>query len=146
MYKKIKSNPKKLQNYASKLIPGVSQLFGKRPDLYLPGGDWPTYYSKAKGINVWSIDNKKYLDFTMVGIGTSVLGYADPTINLVAKKSMNASPMNTLNAPEDVELAELLLKIHPWAQSVRYCRTGGESMSIAIRLARAFTNKEKNTF
>ncbi len=146
MYKKIKSNPKKLQNYASKLIPGVSQLFGKRPDLYLPGGDWPTYYSKAKGINVWSIDNKKYLDFTMVGIGTSVLGYADPTINLVAKKSMNASPMNTLNAPEDVELAELLLKIHPWAQSVRYCRTGGESMSIAIRLARAFTNKEKILF
>ena len=146
MYKKIKSNPKKLQNYASKLIPGVSQLFGKRPDLYLPGGDWPTYYSKAKGINVWSIDNKKYLDFTMVGIGTSVLGYADPTINQVAKKSMNASPMNTLNAPEDVELAELLLKIHPWAQSVRYCRTGGESMSIAIRLARAFTNKEKILF
>ena len=66
------------------------------------------------GVN---IDNKKYLDFTMLGIGTSVLGYADPTINLVAKKSMNASPMNTLNAPEDVELAELLLKIHPWAQS-----------------------------
>ena len=59
---------------------------------------------------------------------------------------MNASPMNTLNAPEDVELAELLLKIHPWAQSVRYCRTGGESMSIAIRLARAFTNKEKILF
>ena len=53
----------------------------------------------------------------MVGIGTSVLGYADPTINLVAKKSMNASP-EYLNAPGDVELAELLLKIHPWAQSM----------------------------
>ena len=59
MYKNFKHNPKKLQNYAKKIIPGTSQLFGKRPDLYLPGGNWPTYYSKAKGISVWSIDKKK---------------------------------------------------------------------------------------
>ena len=123
MYKNFKHNPKKLQNYAKKIIPGTSQLFGKRPDLYLPGGNWPTYYSKAKGISVWSIDKKKYLDFTMVGIGTSVLGYADEDINKVAIKAVNSSPMNTLNPPEDVELAELLIKFHPWAENVRYCRT-----------------------
>ena len=62
MYNRYKQNSEKLQNFASKLIPGVSQLFGKRPDLYLPGGKWPTYYSKAKGITVWGIDNKKYYD------------------------------------------------------------------------------------
>ena len=146
MYNRIKKNPKKLQEYASKIIPGVSQLFGKRPELYLPGGRWPTYYSKAKGIEVWSIDNKKYLDFTMVGIGTSVLGYSDPTINKAATKVIKGSSMNTLNPPEDVELAEMLIKIHPWAESVRYCRTGGESMSIAIRLARAYTGKDKVLF
>ena len=60
MFAKIKSNPRKLQNYARKIIPGVSQLFGKRPELYLPGGNWPTYYSKAKGVNVWGVDKKKY--------------------------------------------------------------------------------------
>tara|TARA_B100001250_G_scaffold401979_1_gene414515 strand:+ start:3399 stop:4730 length:1332 start_codon:yes stop_codon:yes gene_type:complete len=146
MYKKYKKNTKKLQNYARKIIPGISQLFGKRPELYLPGGKWPTYYSKAKGINVWSIDNKKYLDFTMVGVGTSVLGYSDPDINSVAINSVKSSPMNTLNPPEDVELAELLLKIHPWAENVRYCRTGGESMSIAIRLARAYNKRDKILF
>ena len=84
MYNRYKQNSEKLQNFASKLIPGVSQLFGKRPDLYLPGGKWPTYYSKAKGITVWGIDNKKYYDFTMVGIGTSVLGYSDPAVNKAA--------------------------------------------------------------
>ncbi len=146
MYKKYKKNTKKLQNYARKIIPGISQLFGKRPELYLPGGKWPTYYSKARGINVWSIDNKKYLDFTMVGVGTSVLGYSDPDINSVAINSVKSSPMNTLNPPEDVELAELLLKIHPWAENVRYCRTGGESMSIAIRLARAYNKRDKILF
>ena len=109
MYKKYKKNTKKLQNYARKIIPGISQLFGKRPELYLPGGKWPTYYSKAKGINVWSIDNKKYLDFTMVGVGTSVLGYSDPDINSVAINSVKSSPMNTLNPPEDVELAIFLV-------------------------------------
>ncbi len=146
MFKKFKNNPKDLQRYASKLIPGVSQLFGKKPELYLPGGKWPTYYSKAKGINVWGIDQKKYFDFTMVGIGTSVLGYSDPDINRAAIKAVKSSAMNTLNPPEDVELAELLLKFHPWAQNVRYCRTGGESMSTAIRLARAYNNREKILF
>ena len=146
MFKKYKNNPKNLQRYASKLIPGTSQLFGKKPELYLPGGKWPTYYSRSKGVTVWGIDNKKYFDFTMVGIGTSVLGYADPDINKVAIKSLNASPMNTLNPPEDVELAEILLKYHPWAENVRYCRTGGESMSIAIRLARAYNKRDKILF
>ena len=50
MFKKFKKNNKKLQNYASKIIPGLSGLLGKRPEMYLPGGKWPTYYSKAKGL------------------------------------------------------------------------------------------------
>lgn len=146
MFSRLKKKPKKLQVYAKKLIPGLSQLFGKRPDLYLPGGEWPTYYNRAKGIEVWGIDNKKYLDFTMVGIGTSTLGYSDPDINKAAIKSINSSTMNTLNPPEDVELAELLIKLHPWANNVRYARTGGETMSVAIRLARAYTRRDKILF
>ena len=146
MYKNIKTKPKKLQKYAKNIIPGLSQLFGKRPDLYLPGGEWPTYYKKAKGIEVWGVDNKKYNDFTMVGVGTSVLGYCDPDINKAAIKAINSSSMNTLNPPEDIELAELLIKLHPWANSVRYARTGGETMSVAIRLARAYTGRDKILF
>ena len=142
-YKKIKDKKKELQKYAHSIIPGLSGLLGKRPEMYLPGGNWPTYYKKAKGINVWGVDGKKYLDFTMVGIGTSVLGYSDKDINKTAYKAIQSGSMTTLNPPEDVELAEELLKIHPWAGSVKYARTGGESMSIAIRLSRAFTKKDK---
>ena len=81
MYSKYKTNPEKLQRLASKIIPGTSQLFGKRPDLYLPGGKWPTYYSRAKGCNVWDLDGKKYVDFSAMGIGTSLLGYSNNKIN-----------------------------------------------------------------
>jgi glutamate-1-semialdehyde 2,1-aminomutase len=51
-----------------------------------------------------------------------------------------------LNAPEDVELAEMLCIIHPWAKMVRYARSGGEAMAIAIRIARAFSGKDKIAF
>ena len=146
MYNKIKKDKKKLQNYAHQIIPGLSGLLGKRPEMYLPGGNWPTYYKKAKGITIWGIDNKKYLDFTMVGIGTSVLGYSDKDINLAAIKAIKSGSMTTLNPLEDVELAEELLKIHPWAGSVKFARTGGESMSIAVRLSRAYTGKDKVLF
>ena len=146
MYKQFKKDKKRLQRYAHEIIPGLSGLLGKRPEMYLPGGQWPTYYKKAKGINIWAIDGKKYLDFTMVGIGTSVLGYSDKDINSAALSAIRSGSMTTLNPPEDVELAEELLKIHPWAGGVRYARTGGESMSIAIRLSRAFTKRDKILF
>ena len=44
MYNKFKKNKKKLQKYAHEIIPGLSCLLGKRPEMYLPGGSWPTYY------------------------------------------------------------------------------------------------------
>jgi len=146
MFRKFINNKKKLQEYASSIIPGLSGLLGKRPEMYLPGGNWPTYYSKAKGINVWDLDGKKYLDFTMVGVGCSVLGYADKDINDVAKKIIDSGSTTTLNPPEEIELAEMLLEIHPWAEQVKFARTGGEMMSVAVRLARAATNKEKILF
>ena len=86
MYKKLLKKNFELQQYAHTIIPGLSGLLGKRPELYLPGGKWPTYYSKAKGINIWDLSGNKYLDFTMLGIGSCVLGYADPDMNKIAKK------------------------------------------------------------
>jgi len=143
MFKKYKKNNKKLQNYANKIIPGLSGLLGKRPEMYLPGGKWPTYYSKAKGLYIWDLQGKKYIDFTMVGVGSCVLGYSDDEIDKVAKKIISEGPLTTLNPPEEIELAEILLGIHNWADQVKFARTGGEMMAVAIRLARAFTKREK---
>lgn len=54
--------------------------------------------------------------------------------------------MSTLNSAEELELAELLVALHPWAEQVRYCRTGGESMAVAVRIARAHTKRDRIAF
>ena len=130
-----------LYNKAKRIIPGGTQLLSKRPEMFLPG-NWPTYYSKAKGCNVTDIDNKTYIDMSYMGIGSCTLGYADEDVNEMARKAIDDGSMCTLNPPEEVELAELLCEIHPWAEQVRYTRSGGEAMTVAVRLARAKTKRD----
>ena len=134
-----------LYQQAKKIIPGGAQLLGKRSEMYLPDY-WPAYYSKAKGCHIWDLDGQKFLDCTMVGVGASVLGYADPDVNRAVIEALDRGNLTTLNAPEEVYLAEELIKLHPWAEMVRYARSGGEVMAIAIRVARAATGREKIAF
>lgn len=130
-----------LYKKAKKIIPGGTQLLSKRPEMFLPDL-WPTYYDKAKGCKVWDLDGNEYIDMSYMGIGACILGYADEDINAAVKKVINKGNMSTLNCPEEVELTELLCELHPWAEMARYARTGGEAMSIAVRIARAKTGKD----
>ena len=120
-------------------------MLGKRPEQYLPGG-WPAYYRRAQGCTIWDLDDRPYLDFTSNGIGTCLLGYADPTVNAAVVDCIARGNMCTLNSPAEVELADRLCAIHPWAEKVRYARTGGEAMAIAVRLGRAFTRRSVVAF
>lgn len=140
-----KRTGQKLWRKAKKLIPGGNQLLSKRAEMFLPG-EWPAYYSKAKGAYVWDLDGRKYLDMSIMGVGSCLLGYADLDVNVAVKRRIDRGNMSTLNNPEEVELAELLIKIHPWAAMVRYARTGGEAMAIAERIARAHTGKDVIAF
>lgn len=130
---------------AKKIIPGGGQLLSKRSEMFLPGF-WPSYYASANGIEISDLDGNTYLDFSLMGVGTCILGYADPDVNKAVKEAIDSGSMSTLNAPEEVELAELLCDIHPWAKMVRYARTGGEAMAIAVRIARAYTGRDKIAF
>jgi glutamate-1-semialdehyde aminotransferase len=134
-----------LYEKAKKIIPGGTQLLSKRPEMFLPNY-WPSYYQKAKGCQIWDLDGNKYIDMTTMGIGTCILGFADKDVNQAVKDVIDKGNMSTLNAPEDVELAELLCKMHPWAGMVRYARTGGEAMAISVRIARTKTQRDKILF
>ena len=81
-----------------------------------------------------------------MGIGACILGYADEDVNTAVKKAIDKGNMSTLNCPEEVELAQILCELHPWAEMVRYARTGGEAMAIAVRIARAKTGKDQILF
>tara|TARA_B100000886_G_scaffold307078_1_gene239866 strand:+ start:16323 stop:17648 length:1326 start_codon:yes stop_codon:yes gene_type:complete len=131
-----------LYKEGKELIPNGSNLFGKRSELYLPN-NWPAYYKKAKGCTIFDLDNNKYLDFTMVGIGANILGYSDREVVRAANNAVKRGNLTTLNPPEDVELAKILIDLHPWAGMVRYARTGGEINAIAVRIARSYTKKSQ---
>jgi glutamate-1-semialdehyde 2,1-aminomutase len=134
-----------LYRRARQLIPGGTQLLSKRPEMFLPE-QWPTYYKSAKGAEVVGLDGRTYLDMSFCGIGATVLGFADPDVNAAVKAAIDLGSMCTLNCAEEVELAELLVELHPWADMVRFGRAGGEAMAIAIRIARAATGRDMLAF
>lgn len=134
-----------LYKKAKRLIPGGTQLLSKRPEMFAPGV-WPAYYDRAKGCRVWDLDNNEYTDMSIMGIGANILGYADDDVDNAVIEAIKNGNSSSLNCPEEVELAELLTGIHPWAQMVRYTRGGGEAMAMAIRIARAFTGRDMVLF
>jgi glutamate-1-semialdehyde 2,1-aminomutase len=134
-----------LYRRAKQLIPGGTQLVSKRGELYLPD-QWPSYYTRARGVEVTDLDGNTYIDMSMMAIGACVLGYADPDVDAAVKAAIDAGSASTLNAPEEVELAELLCELHPWAGMVRFARSGGEAMMVAVRIARASTRRDKVAF
>jgi glutamate-1-semialdehyde aminotransferase len=130
-----------LYRRAKELIPGGTQLLSKRPEMFAPDY-WPAYYSRAKGCRVWDLDGREFIDMSIMGVGACVLGYADDEVDEAVTRVIRDGVASTLNCPEEVELAEVLLDLHPWFDRVRYARSGGEAMAIAVRIARASTRRD----
>ncbi|WP_417448378.1 aminotransferase class III-fold pyridoxal phosphate-dependent enzyme [Idiomarina abyssalis] len=132
----------KLWKRAKQVIPGGNMLLSKRPEMFLPE-QWPAYFSKSKGCHVWDMDGNRFTDMSIMGIGTNTLGYGHPEVDAAVLQTIQDGNMSTLNAPEEVYLAEKLIELHPWADMARFARSGGEANAIAIRIARAATGKDK---
>ena len=137
----INNKGQKIWSRAKKIIPGGTSLFSKNPDLYLPKR-WPAYFSKTSKVHIWDLENNKFLDMCMMGVGTNVLGYSNKAVDKEVKKIVSKGNLSTFNSLEEVILAERLIKIHPWAKKVRFTRSGGEANAVAIRIARAYTKKD----
>lgn len=131
----------KLWRRAKRVIPGGSMLLSKRAEMFAPE-QWPAYYSKANGCRVWDLDGRELIDMSIMGVGTNLLGYGHPEVDAAVAATLTAGNMSTLNCPEDVWLAEQLVALHPWAEMVRFSRSGGEANAIAIRIARAATGRD----
>lgn len=130
---------------AVKSLPGGNGLLSKRPDRYAPD-IWPNYFSKSCGVEVTDLDGKTFIDMAQMGIGSAILGYAHPELTSSVSDAIKDGVNCTLNAPEEVLLAEKLLELNPFAGGVRFSKSGGEAMAMAIRIARASSGKEKVLF
>ena len=132
----------KLWNKAKHIIPGGNMLLSKRPELFLPER-WPSYFSKTRGCHVWDLDGNRFTDMCIMGIGTNILGYNNHSVDESVRVTIERGNMSTFNCPEEVYLAEKLVELHEWSDMVRFARTGGEANAIAIRIARAASNRDK---
>jgi glutamate-1-semialdehyde aminotransferase len=130
-----------LYGRAKSLIPGGTQLLSKRPEMFAPDV-WPSYYSKAKGCRVWDLDGREFIDMSIMAVGACILGYADDEVDDAVVQALRGGVSSTLNCPEEVELAEALIGLHPWFGMVRYARSGGEAMGLAVRITRAHTRRD----
>ena len=130
----------KLWRRAKEVIPGGNMLLSKRAEQFLPIG-WPAYFSKARGCEVWDLDGRKFFDLSLMGVGTNILGYGHPKVDEAVRKVVDTGNLSTLNCPEEVELAERLCELHPWADMAKFARSGGEACAIAVRIARAASGK-----
>ena len=127
---------------AKKIIPGGNMLLSKRPEIFLPN-KWPAYFKSAKDCYVTDLDNKKYIDMSLMGVGTCVLGYSNKEVENSVIKNIKSGNMSTLNCEEEYLLSKKLLSLNKWADMVKLARTGGEANAIAVRIARAACNPKK---
>ena len=129
-----------LYEHAKQRIPGGTQLLSKRPEMYAPD-QWPAYFREARGCEVWDLDGRHYYDMSVSSVGACLLGYRDPDVTRAVQRRLNLGSICGLNPPDEVALADRLCEIHPWAEQARFVRGGGEAVAVAVRIARATTDR-----
>ena len=123
------------------LIPAGTQTLAKGPGQYVDGVA-PKYLVRGHGARVWDVDGNEYLDMTM-GVGPLSLGYAYPLVDEAIRRQLDDGITFSLVHPLEVELAEMIREVIPGAEHVRYSKTGCDVTTAAVRVARAFTKRER---
>jgi glutamate-1-semialdehyde aminotransferase len=123
------------------LIPAGTQTLAKGPGQWTEGVA-PKYAAKGKGARVWDVDGNEYVDLIM-GVGPISLGYCYPAVDDAIKAQLADGITFSLVHPLEVEVAELIREVVPNTESVRYSKTGCDATTAAVRLARAFTKRER---
>ena len=133
-----------LYERAGELIPGHVQLISRRASRFANGVS-PVYAVSAKGSRFVDVDGNEYIDWVNA-VTAVILGHADEVVDSAVKEQIDRGSIYTLNSPLEVELAEELIKTIPSAQMVRYTKGGGEACSVAARIARGTTGRDKILF
>ena len=129
---------------AKKLIPVQSQTFSKSVRYFVQKVS-PLFIDHGKGCEIWDVDGNKFIDY-IAALCPITLGYAYPRVDFAIKRQLKKGIIFSQPSPIETELAELLHSIIPCAEAIRYTKTGSEACQGAIRIARAFTGREKIAF
>lgn len=126
---------------ALKTIPLGAQTFSKSITS-IPLGVSPLYVEKASGSKMWDVDGNEYTDFVN-GLACVTIGYCDPDIDSAVREQMKSGVTFSLSHKLEAEVSEMIVKMVPCAEMVRFAKNGTDATSAAIRLARAITKKDR---
>tara|TARA_B100000809_G_scaffold240354_1_gene262590 strand:+ start:1652 stop:2998 length:1347 start_codon:yes stop_codon:yes gene_type:complete len=129
---------------ARKLIPGTTQLISRRPTRAALGFS-PIYAQSASGCRITDVDGNEFIDWYSA-VGPIILGYANEVVDEAVKAQIDRGSVYSIVHESSVELAELLVRIVPSAEMVRYAKGGGEACTMAVRIARGVTGRDKVLF
>ncbi|MDI6768202.1 MAG: guanitoxin biosynthesis PLP-dependent transaminase GntE [Anaerolineales bacterium] len=128
---------KALQQRAFKVMPlGVNSNFRFWGEGITP------YVSKAKGAYLWDADGNRYIDYRL-GFGPIILGHADETVNAKVREEIEYGTLAAMTGELEIEVAEKIVKMCPAVEMVRFACSGTEATMHALRVARAYTGREK---
>ena len=102
----------------------------------------PTYITHARGSHKWDVDGNEYIDYGM-GNAALLLGHAHPAVIEAVQRAVPNGLHFGNDHPEMLDWAELIQSLIPSAERVRFTNSGSEASMLALRLARAFTRREK---
>lgn len=119
----------------------ITQTLAKGPGQFTYGVS-PVYVERGKGSKLWDVDGNEYLDYCM-GIGPISLGYGYDKVDNAIKEQLEKGITFSLMHRLELEVAEKLHEIIPNAESIRITKQGADACSAAVRIARAFTKRDK---
>lgn len=126
---------------ALRVIPLGSQTFSKSK-ITLPFGVSPYFVDSAKGSRFWDVDGNEYIDFVNA-LACVTLGYCDPDVDSAVHEQMKRGVTFSLPHALETEVAELLVQMVPCAEKVRFAKNGSDVTAAAIRVARAYTGRNR---
>jgi glutamate-1-semialdehyde aminotransferase len=126
---------------ARRVIPAGCQTLAKGPGQFVDGVA-PKLLQRGRGARVWDVDGNEYLDLSMA-VGPLSLGYCDPDVDRAIREQLEDGISFSLVHPLEVEVAEAVREMVPGVEMVRFSKTGADVTSAAVRLARAFTGRDK---
>jgi glutamate-1-semialdehyde aminotransferase/spore coat polysaccharide biosynthesis protein SpsF (cytidylyltransferase family) len=126
---------------AKGLIPAGTQTLSKGPTQFVDGIA-PKYLERAQGSHVWDVDGNEYIDLPMA-LGAIILGHNYPAVSEAILRQMQSGTSFSLMHPIEVEVSEIVRSLVPCAEMVRFAKNGSDATTGAIRVARAYTGREK---
>jgi glutamate-1-semialdehyde 2,1-aminomutase len=133
---------KELFERAKRLIPEGVNSGIRGPAWGITPGIHPMFIKKAKGSRIYDVDNNEYIDYVL-GYGPVILGHSHPKIIHAVKEQLEKGTVYGFSHANEIEVAEKIVKLVPCADMVRFTTTGTEANMGVVRIARAYTGKDK---